>query len=119
MKFLCFMCLDEKAGTNVPQDLIEKGLAECKSFFEWLANTGRLLAVNTLQPAATAKTVRVRDGNMLVTDGPFAETKEVIGGYFLIEATDQNEANEIASRFPGAQWGSVEVRRLDDTRPQP
>jgi hypothetical protein len=114
MKFLCFMCLDEKAGANVPQDLIDKGLAECKSFFEWLANTGRLLAVNTLQPAATAKTVRVRDGKMLVTDGPFAETKEVIGGYFLIEAHDQNEANEIASRVPGAQWGSVEVRLLDD-----
>lgn len=113
MKFLCFMCLDEKAGANVPQDLIEKGLAECKSFFEWLNTSGHLLAVNTLQPAVTARTVRVRDGKMLVTDGPFAETKEVIGGYFLIEATDQNEANELASRFPGAKWGAVEVRPVD------
>ena len=115
MKFLCFMCLDEKAGAAVPQDLLDKGLAECKAFFDWLAASGRLLAVNTLQPATTARTVRVRNGKTLVTDGPFAETKEAIGGYFLIEAVDQNEANEIASRFPGAQWGAVEVRRVEES----
>jgi hypothetical protein len=114
MKFLCLMCLDEMAGAQVPQELIDKGLAECKAFFDWLQTTGRLVAVNTLLRSKTARTVRVRNGKTIVTDGPFAETKEAIGGYFLIEARDQEEANDIASRFPGAQWGCVEVRRVDE-----
>ncbi len=63
-----------------------------------------------LQPAATATTVRVRDGKTLTTDGPFAETKEFLGGYFLLEAETLDEAIEIAARIPGARFGSVEVR---------
>jgi hypothetical protein len=71
---------------------------------------GQYVAANPLQPVATATTVRVRDGKTLVTDGPFAETREQLGGYFLVEASDLNEAISIATRIPGARKGTVEVR---------
>ena len=71
---------------------------------------GKYLGGNQLQPVATAKTVRVRNGKKGVTDGPFAETKEQLGGYFLVEAKDLDEAMAIAARIPGAQLGSIEVR---------
>jgi hypothetical protein len=67
---------------------------------------------NALQPTATAKTVRVRNGKPSNTDGPFAETKEQLGGYYLIEATDINEAAKIAAKIPGARFGSIEVRPI-------
>jgi hypothetical protein len=71
---------------------------------------GQYLAANPLQSVATATSVRVRDGKRLVTDGPFAETREQLGGYFLVEAADLNEAIAIAGRIPGARKGTVEVR---------
>lgn len=71
---------------------------------------GQYLAANPLQSVATATTVRVRNGKRLVTDGPFAETREQLGGYFLVEAADLNEAISIAGRIPGARKGTVEVR---------
>jgi hypothetical protein len=71
---------------------------------------GQFLAANPLHPVATATTVRVRSGKRVVTDGPFAETREQLGGYFLVEAADLNEAITIASRIPGARKGTVEVR---------
>jgi len=67
---------------------------------------------NALQPTATAKTVRVREGKSLSTDGPFAETKEQLGGYYLIEAKDEDEAVKIAAKIPGARFGSIEVRPI-------
>jgi len=73
-------------------------------------NGGKYLGGNQLQPIATARTVRVRNGKKAVTDGPFAETKEQLGGYFLVEAKDLDEAMAIAGRIPGAQLGSIEVR---------
>jgi hypothetical protein len=112
MKFLCLMYLEEKVGATVPQELIEKGIAECRAFFDWLAKSGYLIGHNVLQPTRTAKTARVREGKRLITDGPFAETKEQLGGYFLIEARDLAEAMDVAARFPGAQWGCVEVRPM-------
>jgi hypothetical protein len=71
---------------------------------------GQYVAANPLQPVATATTVRVRNGKTVVTDGPFAETREQLGGYFLVDATDLNEAISIATRIPGARKGTVEVR---------
>jgi hypothetical protein len=71
---------------------------------------GKYIAASPLQPVATATTVRVRDGKAVVTDGPFAETREQLGGYFMVEAKDQQEAAAIASRIPGARRGTIEVR---------
>jgi hypothetical protein len=114
MKYLCLMYLDETAGLNVPQDAIDKGVAECRAFFDAIQQNGQLLGRNTLQPTRTATTVRVRDGKTITTDGPFAETKEQLGGYFLIEARDLNEAIRVAAGFPGARWGCVEVRPINE-----
>jgi hypothetical protein len=71
-----------------------------------------MLGGNALQPANTATTVRVRDGKVSTTDGPFAETKEQLGGYYLLEATDLNDAIKVAARIPGARTGSIEVRPI-------
>ena len=73
-------------------------------------NGGKYLGGHQLQPIATAKTVRIRNGKKAITDGPFAETKEQLGGYFLVEAKDLDEAMAIAARIPGARIGSIEVR---------
>jgi len=75
---------------------------------------GRYLSANPLHPVATATSVRVREGRSLVTDGPFAETREQLGGYFLIEAADLDEAIAVARRIPGARYGTVEVRPVID-----
>jgi hypothetical protein len=79
-------------------------------FNQSIQQSGNLRAGHRLQPVATATTVRTRDGKRLVTDGPFAETREQLGGYYLIEAKDLDEALAIAERIPSARWGSVEVR---------
>lgn len=77
-----------------------------------LNSRGQFLAANPLQPVTTATSVRVREGKRVVTDGPFAETREQLGGYFLIEAADLDEAISIAARIPGARWGTVEIRPI-------
>ena len=114
MKYLCLMYFEEMAGQNVPQNEIDKAVAEFRAFFETIERSGHLLGRNVLQPTHTASTVRVRKGKTFTTDGPFAETKEQLGGYFLIEARDLNEAVEVAARFPGARWGCIEVRPIQE-----
>jgi hypothetical protein len=84
--------------------------AEYAALNEDLRNRGKHVGADQLQPVSTARTVRVRDGKALVTDGPFAETKEELGGYYLIEAGNLEEALEIAARVPSARYGSIEVR---------
>ena len=79
-----------------------------------LKAAGQYLSANPLAPVSTARSVRLRDGKRLVTDGPFAETREHLGGYFLIEATDLDEAIAVAARIPAAAWGSVEIRPVQD-----
>lgn len=81
-------------------------------FTQSIQESGNFRAGKQLQPVATATTVRVREGKRLVTDGPFAETREQLGGFYLIEAKDLDEAIAIAERIPSARWGSVEVRPL-------
>lgn len=81
-----------------------------REFTEDLRRGGQFISANRLQPVTTATTVRVRRGQVLVTDGPFAETKEQVGGYYVIDAADLNEAIGIAARIPGARYGSVEIR---------
>ena len=83
---------------------------ECMAYDQALRNSGRCLASEALQPVRTAATVRVRNGKVSVTDGPFTETKECLAGFYLIEAADRNDAIQIASQIPPAQVGSIEVR---------
>jgi hypothetical protein len=91
-------------------DVLQEMYAQYTKFTEDLRGSGAMVAGDELQPASTAKSVRVRDGKTLVTDGPFAETKETLGGYYLIEAGSEQEALDWAARIPGAQWGTIEVR---------
>lgn len=87
-------------------------LAEYGAFTQAIVQSGAFKAADRLQPTATATTVRVRDGKTLITDGPFAETREQLGGYYLIEAADLDEANAIAAKVPSAKIGSIEVRPI-------
>jgi hypothetical protein len=87
-------------------------LAEYGAFSKSIAESGHLRGGNELDVTRTAATVRVRDGKRSVTDGPFAETKEQLGGYYLVEAKDRDEAIAIAARIPSARWGSIEVRPI-------
>ena len=85
-------------------------MAEYREFTDSILKSGNLKAGDALQPTSTATTVRIRDGKTLVTDGPFAETKEQLGGYYLVDAKDMDEALKIAERIPSARYGSIEVR---------
>ena len=85
-------------------------MAEYGAFTQGIIQSGAFKAADRLKPTSTATTVRVRDGKTLVTDGPFAETREQLGGYYLIEAKDLDEANAIAAKVPTARTGSIEVR---------
>jgi hypothetical protein len=87
-------------------------MAAYNAFTEHIRSKNAYLGGEALEPTATATTVRVRDGKTLTTDGPFAETKEALGGYYLVEAKDLDEAIDFAARIPGAQSGSIEVRPI-------
>jgi len=110
MKYLCLVYQEEKEEANVPRDQIEQAKKDYWAFAEGIKKTGNYVGSHGLQHTDQATTVRVRNGKLSTTDGPFAETKEQLGGYFLIEAKDRNEAIQIASRIPSAKWGSIEVR---------
>lgn len=103
MKYLCMVYLDEAHWNACPDQ-------DCFEFASELAGSGRLLAAEPLHPAHSATTVRVRNGKAAFFDGPFSETKELLAGFYLIEATDLNEALAIAARIPPAKHGSIEVR---------
>src|SRR5215471_8125617 len=90
----------------------QKMMGEYQAFTQGIIQSGNFKAGDRLQPTTTATTVRVRDGKTLTTDGPFAETREQLGGYYLVEAKDLNAAIEIAARIPGARTGSIEVRPI-------
>ena len=113
MKFLCLICAEQMMEDLEPADRAGH-FAEYQAFTEAIKREGHFVSANRLLPAATAKTVRVRDGQTRVTDGPYAETRELIGGYYLIEARDLDTALAVAARIPGAQRGCVEVRPLAD-----
>ena len=103
MKYLCLVYGEEKEMRAMTDD-------ECMAYDQSLRNAGRCLASEALQPVHTAATVRVRNGKLSVTDGPFTETKECLAGFYLIEATSLNDAIQIASQIPPARVGSIEVR---------
>jgi len=107
MKYMLLIYADENAWSD---DEREHCYVESTELTHELNSRGQYVGANPLQPVATATSVRVREGKRLVTDGPFAETREQLGGYFLVDAGDLNEAIAIAGRIPGARKGTVEVR---------
>ena len=103
MKYLCLVYLEQAKLRAVPD-------RECSTFGDGLRKQGHWLAAEALQPVDTATTVRVRNGKLSVTDGPFAETKEQLAGFYLVDARDLNEAIQLAAKIPPAREGSIEVR---------
>ena len=110
MRYLCLIYENEKVTEQMPKDQQDAYFGEYFAFTEDIKKSGQLLGGEALQPVATATTVRVRNGKISTTDGPFAETKEQLGGYYMVEAKDLNEAIKIAAKIPGARHGSIEVR---------
>src|SRR5262245_25589126 len=110
MKYLCLIYQDESVALKLSKPEAETIHGEYVAFIDEINQSGRLIGHNGLQPTRTATTVRVRNGKVMTTDGPFAETKEQLGGYFLVEAKDSNEAIQIAAKIPSARFGSIEVR---------
>jgi hypothetical protein len=112
MQYLLLIYGSENSWTKLPQAEQDKVLQEYMDFSKSIAQSGHMRGGNELDLVSKAKTVRVRDNKQLVTDGPFAETKEQLGGYYLVEAKDVNEALSLAARIPSARWGSIEVRPI-------
>lgn len=109
MKYLCLVYLDEARLEELPD-------AECVAYDQSLRDSGHCLASEALQSVHTATTVRVRNGKLSITDGPFAETKEQLAGFYMIEARDLNEAIQVAAKIPPARVGSIEVRPIRPIR---
>jgi hypothetical protein len=110
MNYLCLIYDDEQTFATMPKAELDAFMGEYRAFSESIKQSGHYIAGKQLQPVHTATTVRRRNGQLSTTDGPFAETKEQLGGYYLIEARDLTEALQIASRIPSTRTGSVEVR---------
>ena len=111
MKYLCLVYLEKDKMHAVPD-------RECQNCGEDLRKSGFLLGAEALEPVETAATVRIRNGRMSVTDGPFAETKEQLAGFYLIEARDLNDAIQVAAKIPPAREGSIEVRPVRQLDPE-
>jgi hypothetical protein len=97
---------------DVPEDVMASEFAAYDVFSSYVRERGAFQAGDALQPTATATTVRVVDGQTVATDGPFAETKEALGGFYIVEAADLDEAIDYASRIPGAKHGCIEIRPI-------
>ncbi len=110
MKYLCLIYENESRWATMSKEQSDTILGEYFAFTEGIRKNGQYIGGEALQPTQSATTVRVRQGKISTTDGPFAETKEQLGGYYLINAKDLNEAIQVASRIPGAKSGGVEVR---------
>ena len=116
MKFLFTIYHDENVLEALPEEELQALVDSALDYDEDIRGSGHYIASNALQPSRTARTIRVRDGKVSTTDGPFAETKEQLGGFFLIEARDMDEACAIAARFPPARIGVIEVRPVQELK---
>ncbi|HJS42404.1 MAG TPA: YciI family protein [Gemmatimonadales bacterium] len=110
MRYLCLIYEDERWWEKASESDLQQGMADYNGFTESIKKAGNYIGGEALQPTKTATSVRVRNGKISTTDGPYVETKEQLGGYYLIKAKDLNEAVQVASRIPGAKNGTVEVR---------
>jgi len=111
MQYLLLIYNNESAAKPSPAEMATI-MKDYGAFTQSIQQSGHYKGGNPLQPVATATSVRVRDGKTLLTDGPFAETVEQLGGYYLIEAANLDDATAIAARIPGARWGTIEVRPI-------
>src|SRR6478672_9657548 len=112
MRYLCLIYENEKNWATMSKDQSDAVTAEYGAYTQGIKDSGHYIGGNALQPTPSATTLRVRNGKVSTTDGPFAETKEQLGGYYLIEATDLNDAIQVSARIPGAKTGSIEVRPI-------
>jgi hypothetical protein len=113
MKFLCLICAEKVMEQLTEADAREQ-MQEYVEFTQDIKSNGHFVSANRLKPPGTATTIRVRNGKVSATDGPFVETKEQLGGYYVIEAKDMNEAIQVAAKIPGARLGCVELRPIAD-----
>jgi hypothetical protein len=118
VKFMCLAYEDEAKLDALDESQWDALRTETIDYVESLRAGGHLVVTYALQSVRKAATVKVRNGSRMVTDGPFAESKELIGGFFLIEARDREEALEIAARWPSARLGAIEVRPIEETLPK-
>ncbi len=114
MKYLCLIYDEEKKMAEMPKADSDAFMGEYFAFTSDIKQSGHYVAGEALHPVHAATTVRIRNGKMSATDGPFAETKEQLGGFYLVTAKDLNEAIQVASRIPSARYGSIEVRPIVD-----
>ena len=112
MQYMLLIYGNDLAWSTLPEEERQAMMQEYFAYTDELKQSGKYIAGDALQPVSTAKTIQVRNGETLTTDGPFAETKEQLGGYFLVEAEDLDAAVAIAARIPAARLGSIEVRPL-------
>ncbi|MBN1657831.1 MAG: YciI family protein [Anaerolineae bacterium] len=119
MKYLCLIYYDEQKLGNLPEAERDALYAEAYAYYDELVRSGYGLAGDPLRSVNTATTVRPQGGKVSITDGPYVETKEQLGGYILLEAHDLDEAIRLAARIPPARLGGVEVRPIRDMRPTP
>jgi hypothetical protein len=117
MQYLLLIYANEADWDSIPGGEVSAMMAEFGAFTEGIIASGHYKGGNRLDSVSTATTVRVRDGKRSVTDGPFAETKEQLGGYYLVDAKDLDEAIELAARIPGARVGSIEIRPIPPMAP--
>lgn len=114
MKFLCLVYSDEKLLHSLPESPKD---SECMAYSNSVKESGRMIAAEALEPVSTATTVRVRNGKITITDGPFAETKEQLAGFYLVDAESREEALKIAAGIPAVRVGCVEVRPVRELQP--
>jgi len=112
MQYLLLIYSNESEVARMDEAAMSKMHHDYMDFTKSIVQTGQFKAGDRLKPVATASTVRVREGKSVITDGPFAETREQLGGYYMVDAKNLDEATAIAARIPGARWGSVEVRPI-------
>ncbi len=114
MRYLCLIYDDESKWGTMPKEQAEAMMGEYFAFTEGVKQSGHYVGGEALQPTQTATSVRVRNGKISTTDGPFAETKEALGGYYLINAKDLNDAIQVAAKIPSSRIGTIEIRPIQE-----
>lgn len=110
MKYLLMLYADEKVGISIPPDQMAGFMNQMHAYQQTLEKAGAFVSTAALQTTDAARTIKIEAGDLKVQDGPYAETREQFGGYYIIEAPDMDGAVELASKCPAATWGSIEIR---------